>query len=355
MTLDDDAAIMAYVRLALREAVGGHLFDPNVNLVDFGLPEHEGVIAEDELAIRVHVNRKLPSTRLEAAGTRLVPSRIRGFRTDVLEGTYRPQPWWTGTGVPAPPRSGLRAGRVDPLRGGISISDEGHVSYGTLGGKVIDRSTGAEMILSNWHVLVADWAARPGLRTYQPGRLDGGTAAETVAKLARDAMGANLDAAVATLTGSRRLINDQLDLGPVTGVHKPRLGMSVVKSGRRTGVTHGRVTGVEGTTSMPYRRVQRIIRRVITIEPLWGRQVSASGDSGSIWADDGTMQAVGLHFAGSDAPERALAIDMQYVLAALDVELDTSRVGGPPKASLWSFATQPAAGTRLPVGAGAGV
>ena len=37
---------------------------------------------------------------------------------------------------------------------------------------------------------------------FQPGRLDGGTAANAVARLTRDAMAVNLDAAVATLTGS---------------------------------------------------------------------------------------------------------------------------------------------------------
>ena len=59
---------------------------------------------------------------------------------------------------------------------------------GTLGGMVIDRETGAKMILSNWHVLVGLWHARPGWPIYQPGQGDGGTTADTVARLSRDAM-----------------------------------------------------------------------------------------------------------------------------------------------------------------------
>jgi endonuclease G len=212
------------------------------------------------------------------------------------------------------------------MRGGISISDEYHYTFGSLGGLVIDRAAGAEMILSNWHVLVARWGARPGQRIFQPGRGDGGTAADTVAVLARDAMPVNLDAAVARLNGSRKLINEQLHLGPVTGVGQAQLGMEVVKSGRKTGITFGRVTAIEGTARMPYDGMERIIRNVVTIEPRSPyEEVSAGGDSGSWWLEAKTRRVVGLHFAGSNSPERALAHDMASVLEALNVEIATSR------------------------------
>ena len=41
------------------------------------------------------------------------------------------------------------------------------------------------------------------------------------------------------------------------------------------------------------------------------------------------MQAVGLHFAGSDFPERALALDMQSVLDALNVDLAIGQLARP--------------------------
>ena len=47
-------------------------------------------------------------------------------------------------------------------------------------------------------------------------------------------------------------------------------------------------------------------------------------DSGSYWLEAGTMSVVGLHFAGSDRPERSLAMDMQPVLVALNVEMVTA-------------------------------
>jgi len=72
--------------------------------------------------------------------------------------------------------------------------------------------------------------------------------------------------------------------------------------------------------------MQHTIQHVMTIVPVPGkREVSAGGDSGSWWLDVETRAAVGLHFAGSDDPEQALAIEMVAVLDALDVELVTER------------------------------
>ena len=328
MTLDGMA--LARVRMALREAVRAHLFDPNVGLIDFGHPEHDGQIAEDEVAIRLHVRRKLSGAALEAAVgaglTRPIPRTIAGFPTDVPEGIYRLQQWGTGwAGWGRPSAGNPRTAQANPLQGGISISDEYHYAAGTLGGLVSDRTTGAEMILSNWHVLVVDWGLRAGLRIYQPGRLDGGSSPDTVATLTRDAMPVNLDAAVALLTGNRRWVNDQLDLEPVAGVGRAELGMQVVKSGRTSGVTYGRVTAIEGIAKLNYSFLERIIRHIVTIEPrLDFEPVSAAGDSGAWWLDQATGRAIGLHFAGSTFPERGLALDMPTVLDALNVDILTT-------------------------------
>lgn len=315
--------LLARARLAVAVAVRRHmLVDGNVTAVDFGLPMHRGVIAEDERAIRVHVRRKLPLTSLETAGVAPVAARIHEFPTDVVEGTYRTHLWWGGVG--AHPGADPRLGRADPLRGGISISDARHTVAGTLGAKVIDRATGDAMILSNWHVLVGDWSARIGQAILQPGRLDGGTGADTVAGLTRDAMSRELDAAVATLGGERRLVNDQLGIGRIRGLARAALGTRVAKSGRSSAVTSGRVTGIEGVTRIDYAGVQRLIRQVVSIDPVAGGEVSRPGDSGAIWLEYPECNGVGLHFAGSDDPERALALDLGAVLTALDVELDTS-------------------------------
>ncbi len=319
-----DKRTLAHARLALREAARNFLFDPNVHLIDFGYPIQKGHLNESELAIRFHVREKLSNVALETAAetgqTRPIPAAIGGFKTDVPQAKYGLH--YTGSWGNFQPRVEPRAGRAEIMRGGISISNEYQYTYGTLGGLVIDRATGAEMMLSNWHVLVGRWGARPGQRILQAGLGDGGTYKDVAATLVRDAMSANLDAAVAALNGKRGLLNQQLGLKPVTGIARAELGMDVVKSGRKTGVTYGRVTAIEGIAKMNYDRIERIIRHVITIEPRRSfEEVSAGGDSGSWWLETKSMAAVGLHFAGSNAPERALANDMQSVLNALNVAI----------------------------------
>lgn len=324
--MNDTPMTRAYARLALNEALRHHFSDRNVTLIEFGFKEQEGRLLEDELAVRFHVRQKLYGHALEMAvgtgQTRLIPEKIGLFQTDVSEGTYYPHRW--GWGTQWLTTSNDRAVRTEPMRGGISISDEYHYAYGTLGGLVRDRVSGAELILSNWHVLAVDWWARPGQRIFQPGRLDGGNHTQTVATLMRDGMSQNLDAAVATLNGQRRLINEQLGLGAIRGVAQPKLGLEVIKSGRRTGITRGRVVAVEGVAKIRYGYVERLIRHVVRIEPLWAGEVSGPGDSGAIWLEKATMRALGLHFAGSNRPEEALALDMLSVLNALKVDLVTT-------------------------------
>jgi hypothetical protein len=323
--MDIDHRTLARARLGIQQAVQGWIYDPNVMLIDFGWPERGGKLLEDQLAIRVHVKEKYTrGLELEAAvgdgKTRgYIPDFIAGFPVDRPVGNYRLhqyyRSWWR-----QPPYE--RARRGDPMKGGISISNANWNVYATLGCLVKDRETNDPMILSNWHVLVRDWYVQPDLPIYQPGRGDGGTTGDTVATLSRHAMSSNLDAAVARLTGSRELINDQLGLGPVKGVGRAELGMQVAKSGRRTELTYGLVTAISGTVRMNYRGVDRLINNVVTIEPRSPlSEVSAGGDSGSLWCQESSMNAVALHFAGSYEPKRALAMDLQPVLDALKVNL----------------------------------
>jgi endonuclease G len=324
-----DPETIARARLAVREAIRNHLFDPNVSMIDFGYPRRDGELIEDELAVRVHVKQKLAGPALESAinqgKTQMIPPCIGEFQTDVPRGAFRLRPQQLLKAPIAKPTSDPRRTENNPLCGGISISVPFQNSAGTLGGKVIDRKTGDEMILSNWHVLVGDWMARTGQDIYQPGRLDGGTPDDAIANLVRDAMSANFDAAVAKLNGDRPITNMQLGIGAVTGVGRAAEGMEVIKSGRTSGVTYGRVTSVIlGTLKMRYGNLERIIQNVMRIDPRQPfEQVSAPGDSGSWWLDAETNQVVGLHFAGQDSPEQAVAIDMQSVLDALNVDVDS--------------------------------
>jgi endonuclease G len=136
-------------------------------------------------------------------------------------------------------------------------------------------------------------------------------------------MDQNLDAAVATLTGYRNIVNQQKGLGSVTGVTTPLLGMRVVKSGRTTGVTKGIIDGIGGRRMFNYGGISRMVREHIHIIPApdGTPTVSSPGDSGAWWLEESTQRAVGLHFGGNDHPEYALAFSMPPVLEALNVDL----------------------------------
>jgi endonuclease G len=307
---------------ALERAVALHLDDPNVSHIDLGhriISSASNRIAP-ELAVRIHVHQKLTGDSFRSFAARQ-PQRIFdagriGFAVDVPQATYRLH-WWQPWQV-----QNQRAQFYRELRGGISISNAESFGYGTLGGKVRDRKSGEEMLLSNWHVLVGSWLARPGLPICQPAIVDGGSETNAVAAYTRHAMDANLDAAVAKLNGKRPLRNEQLEIGAVTGAAASQLGMQVIKSGRRTGVTSGIITGVEGYTKQRYAGITRIIRDIVHIAPeAPGQEISAPGDSGSWWLELSTRRAVGLHFAGSNTPEFGLALSMPKVLEALNVEI----------------------------------
>jgi endonuclease G len=319
---------MARAQQALQKAVRKYMSDRNITLIELGFKEKDGQVQTDEPVIRFHVRQKLDRFDLRAAvqsgRTHAIPAQIDGIQTDVIQGTYRPQ--WGRAGWRRA-SANLRAAHADPLCGGISIANEYLRGYGTLGCPVFDRQNGSPMLLSNWHVLVKSRTLQRtpvGQRIFQPGPLDGGDSTSTIATLARTAMTSGLDAAVATLTDDRPLINFQHGLGPVAGPGQAKLGMEVVKSGRQTGITRGWVTAIGGVIKMKYSQLSGavLIGNVVTIDPRFSfEQVSGPGDSGSLWLEEGTMQAVGLHFAGSNFPERALALDIQPVLAALDVQM----------------------------------
>ncbi len=310
---------------AHEHAVALHLLDPNVTLIDLGLriKEAQGRLMTRELAVRVHLKHKPRGEAFRAFASaqpaRVITERSVGFPVDLIQAEYNlHRSWWW------PRPRALRAQMHNPLRGGISISNEWEYGFGTLGGFVKDRQTGAPMILSNWHVLAVADGAEVEAAILQPGYGDGGNARHVVAHLRRDAMRRGLDAAVAELNQSRAIRNEQLEIGPVTGVGGPELGMRVHKSGRASGHTHGIVDGIAGKHKIYYHGFPRIVDHVIHIAPLTvGGEVSAPGDSGSWWLEEYSDKVVGLHLAGSNDPEYGLAHGMQEVLDALNVDIVT--------------------------------
>lgn len=309
--------------LAAHAAVRGaeaFLMDPRreITEIDVGLSERPGAGADAGLRMRVDVAQKKPGPQLESIGIAPLPERIAGIPVEINVRAYRLGAW-----AAAAPWAASARGRNDPLMGGISISDDRTPGAGTLGALVSDRATGQRLILSNFHVL-GDWGARPGSpRVLQPGRLDGGRDTSAVGGFLRHAMDSHLDAAVARLDGRRGVSARIFGIGTVGPLAMPAIGQRVVKYGRSTGLTSGVISGVAGSARLTYGGIPWLIRSIVAIDPPEpGRLVSGPGDSGSCWVtDEPGHRAVALHFAGTDLPERALAIDLAPVCNALRVDI----------------------------------
>jgi hypothetical protein len=333
---------MEKFREALRHARHRLLRLENVVGVGIG-HKQKGADRSNQLALVVFVQRKVGLSALSARD--VVPREVRGVRTDVIE-----------IGIP---RLLGRVVRVRPAQPGVSI---GHyqVTAGTFGAVVRDRQTGEPLILSNNHVLAnatsgRDGRARTGDPVLQPGTYDGGTMADRIGELVRyvpllrpveeapcavarraavvgtlalRAVGLKryrvrvfrtleavnlVDAALARPDRPELVRPEVYEVGPVRGVAGVEPDTPVLKSGRTSGVTRGRVTAIGATLQV-----------ALGNEILWfedqavSEMISRAGDSGSLVLDQ-EHRAVGLLFAGSD--RYTIFNPIQNVLERLNVEL----------------------------------
>jgi endonuclease G len=307
---------------------------PGVTAVDVGFKQINDV-PTDIVALRVHVERKLPVAELAASevfnDTAKADKKIDGFPVDVIEAKYAPASALTGdpTVLDYEDVAGLetidRRTTFNPMVGGISVGNP-RVTAGTLGAIVYNRSNCRQMILSNWHVLAGSGSAAVGENILQPGRIDGGTS--TVATLTAMRLNSQMDAAVATLNGTRPAEREILGLGTIPGIDTPTLGMLVVKSGRSTAITRGVIDGVSMSVSINYGDpgVQAFSNQIrIVPRPPWpgtDYEVSIGGDSGSVWLNEANNRAIGLHFAGetntAPASENAICSPMGPIATELN-------------------------------------
>ena len=276
-------------------------------------------------SIIIFVEKKLPEEGLPRG--EVIPRKIGGVYTDVIE-------------IGKVKLLDLRTGKSRPARPGMSL---GHhlITAGTFGAAVRDRSSGEVLILSNNHILAnasdgRDGRARIGDAILQPGAYDGGTAEDKIAELLRFvplmrsvkeadcpvAMGVAgggsklvhlirpnydmrfvkyyrgsnvIDAAVARPVSADMVSPDILEIGPPRGTAVAGVGLTVVKSGRSSGVSTGQVTAVDASLQVDLNdsEVGFFTDQVVA------EMTSKGGDSGSLVLDEGG-KAVGLLFAGSE-------------------------------------------------------
>ena len=289
------------------------------NVVGIGISEKvsDGK-ATGVIALTFYVERKKSKAKLSAA--EMVPPQVPAtamnptILTDVKAiGRLRPQ---------------LNA-RRNPFQPGNSV---GHVdaTAGTLGA-VVSRN-GQLYILSNSHVLALAGTAKRGDAIVYPGVFDGGAlTADLVAKLARfkkftrgAAFVNRVDCAIAKPTPERLgdLLSEIRGLGlPARRTIKPVRGMKVVKVGRTTGKTTGKIEDVHFRFTLDY---EGTVGEIGFIDQVLCTRYSDDGDSGSLVLDKASNRAVGLHFAGAEGGSVFSPID--DVLKALGCKLVTKSI-----------------------------
>jgi endonuclease G len=319
------------LRAFIRTRGADFLNDPNISSIGVGYKVSEGHPTGD-LALQFTVRQKAAPEALEALGTTMIPETIMiegtPVPTDVLQRTYEPS--YRVVPEVQPPRAKVRA---DPILPGVSVS---HIkgTAGTIGCIVYDKTDGAPLILSNWHVLhgpegaLGDVIVQPG--PYDDNRID----RNRLGVLKRSYLGVAGDCAVATIV-DRGFVPEILgiDIAP-DQLGEPELGDHVLKSGRTTGITYGVVRRVDVIVKLSYGMAGEHTIGCFEIgtdpdHPAQDNEISKGGDSGSIWLfgpRDGQPSTImaGLHFAGetaSDPDEHALACLPQSVFEKLDITL----------------------------------
>jgi hypothetical protein len=287
--------------------------------------------ATDEISVVVLVDKKEPAGKLRKQD--IVPMSHDNFVTDVQEvGTIRLLGSSDGEED--------RQKRLRPAVPGCSI---GHYlsTAGTFGALVRDQNSGRMLILSNNHVLAnssdgRDGRAHRGDPIYQPGPFDGGDETDMLARLETFAplrreesqpacslssrlskilnilpflrkqgyqirlvkieeKGNLLDAALARPLNEEEVEAEVMGLGQVRGMDLARLGETVYKSGRTTGVTAGLVKVLEASVWVQVSHNSRVLMH----EQIITENMGKPGDSGSLVLNS-ENKAVGLLMAGSD-------------------------------------------------------
>ncbi|MGB3258451.1 MAG: trypsin-like peptidase domain-containing protein [Ornithinimicrobium sp.] len=270
----------------------------NVVGVGLGYKISNGV-QTDTKSVMVLVTEKLPSSMLGTSQS--LPKTVSKVPTDVVDVGHV---FAGGATAMETLDAQSLAKRVRPVRPGYSV---GHfkITAGTIGAGCYDISPvpgkpPRYYILSNNHVLANSNQANIGDPIYQPGPIDGGTAADAVGRLSRfvpikfDGSCNAVDAAIAEVPFDT-LDRDIYWSGyPASAVKVAAVGQLVKKTGRTTHFTTGRVTAVNATINVNYGggNVAKFCNQIVTTD------MSAGGDSGSLVLDL-ENNPVGLLFAGS--------------------------------------------------------
>ena len=290
-------AVPAEVIAAYRAAVRIYGERPWVTGIAVGRKTKKGRLQQSpRWVVAIHVTRKLPKSRVVKGN--LIPDEIKGVPTDVLLGNYRR----TAKTVPV---------TTATLHPGVAIATE-KGSGGTLGG-IVRGTDGSRYLLTAGHLL-QDGGGKKGTSVVHPPSTPAtpGDRAATVSAIhkTRDAGAAMLEAGVAA-------DNNALSGTRITKPVLPQVDMMVEMFGAGSaGVKRGKVTQV-GSTS------QNGTFPVVFIRGTGTGAAARKGDSGTIWYDQASAAAIGLHVEVSGGGD-AVATVAVNVLADLGKMLKTT-------------------------------
>jgi len=209
----------------------------------------------------------------------------------------------------------------------------GYCCGGTLGSLI--QKGGVQYILSNYHVFEADIVSGGNSRiavtgdpVIQPGLIDVNCTANNAQDVAtlvvsKSLPGSNVDASIArAIPGMVRTDGAILEIGTVSAsTVGASIGQAVKKSGRTSGLTRSKITGLNATISVAYDNEcagGAAFTKTFTGQIVIGNKGSrflTGGDSGSLMVEDipTNPHAIGLLFAGSSST--AIANPISQVLS----------------------------------------
>jgi hypothetical protein len=226
----------------------------------------------------------------------------------------------------------------------------GYCCGGTLGSLV--SAGGNQYILSNWHVMESDIVdggnsrqAGAGDAVIQPGLIDVGCSVDgaqtvgTLVPLKSLVDGRNVDVGVAqVVAGQVRSDGAILGIGGIsaTTIGTPAINQQVKKTGRTSGLTKSKISGLNATISVTYENEcagGTAFTRTFTgqIVVAKGATFLKAGDSGSLMVEDADIKprAIGLLYAGSSQVAIANPINevLDFVGEKLNGGVRASMVG----------------------------
>jgi hypothetical protein len=306
------------------------------------LPEILGTaVGQDEdgeitLVVFVNAESKNPGEVMRALPRTIKGARVSGHLTDRFRAVGKPGGGGGGVSHTAKQTPPIQLGTSGGWRKDLA---NGYCCGGTLGSLI--QVNGIQYILSNYHVFESDIVpggngivANTGDNIIQPGLIDVGcnaAYAQNVATLVKVSSlpNNNVDCSVAqVISGMVKTDGSILDIGTISAsTLAPKLNQAVKKSGRTTGLTSSKITGLNATINVAYGNecaggiafTKTFTRQIVVANS--GKKFLNSGDSGSLMVENvsSNPRAIGLLYAGSSTT--AIANPIGEVLTFLGGKL----------------------------------